>query len=220
MHSYSLPYAPISPGKFIDGLLLSVLFSSHKYTTVTSAYGHDTHTHKIQLLSPTDRYALGWGIIKCPPSVGLSICHVFTKSSLSPSLKKICSLNFQIIFMATKHAKHRFWPYSEKQDDHHTRFYLPPADRPGTGDYKMPDVCLCVRLCVCPCIGPFVTFYKMLHNSFVYEHKFTKLRQKVYLTKGMSFITIGLILKNKMAARAVFRLFFLLFPYPLTVAVF
>ena len=24
-------------------------------------------------------------------------------------------------------------------------FYLPPADRPGTGDYKMPDVCPSVR---------------------------------------------------------------------------
>ena len=24
-------------------------------------------------------------------------------------------------------------------------FYLPPADRPGTGDYKMPDVRACVR---------------------------------------------------------------------------
>ena len=29
-------------------------------------------------------------------------------------------------------------------------YYLPPADRPGTGDYKMPSVRACVR--------PFVTF--------------------------------------------------------------
>ena len=29
-------------------------------------------------------------------------------------------------------------------------FYLPPADRPGTGDYKMPSVRACVR--------PFLTF--------------------------------------------------------------
>ena len=30
-----------------------------------------------------------------------------------------------------------------------THFYLPPADRPGTGDYKMPDVRPSVRPCVC-----------------------------------------------------------------------
>ena len=62
----------------------------------------------------------------------------------------------------------------------------------------MPDVCLSVR----PSVRLFVTFYKMLQNSFVYEHKFTKLTQieNVYVNKGMSFITFGLILKNKMAA--------------------
>ena len=58
------------------------------------------------------------------------------------------------------------------------------------------------------CVRPFVTFYKKLRNSFVYEHKFTKLKQKVYVNKVMSFIALGLILKNKMAARAVFRFFF------------
>ena len=82
-----------------------------------------------------------------------------------------------------------------------SHFYLPPADRPGTGDYKMPDVHPSVRACV----SPFVTFYKKLHNSFLYEHKFTKLTQKVYANKGMSFITFGLILKNKMAAIAIFH---------------
>ena len=65
-------------------------------------------------------------------------------------------------------------------------FYLLPADRPGTGDYKMPDV------------RPCITFYKRLHNSFVYEHKFTKLTQNVYVNKDMSFIiSFSLILKNK-----------------------
>ena len=33
-------------------------------------------------------------------------------------------------------------------------YYLPPADRPGMGDYKMPSVRACVR----PCVRPFVTF--------------------------------------------------------------
>ena len=94
-------------------------------------------------------------------------------------------------------------------------FYLPPADRPGTGDYKMPDVRPCVR----PSVRPFVTFYKRLHNSFVYEHKFTKLTQKVYVNKGMSLLTFGLILKNKMAARAIFQFFFFIFQNPLTLAV-
>ena len=80
----------------------------------------------------------------------------------------------------------------------------------------MPDV----RVCVHPSVRPFVTFYKRLHNSFVYEHKFTKLTQKVYVNKGMSFIAFGLILKkNKMAARAIFQFFFFIFQNPLTLAV-
>ena len=79
----------------------------------------------------------------------------------------------------------------------------------------MPDV----RPCVCPSVSPFFTFYKRLHNSFVYEHKFTKLTQKVYVNKGMSLLTFGLILKNKMAARAIFRFFFFIFHNPLTLAV-
>ena len=33
-------------------------------------------------------------------------------------------------------------------------FYLLPADRPGTGDYKMPDVRPCVRACVRPSVRP------------------------------------------------------------------
>ena len=68
------------------------------------------------------------------------------------------------------------------------------------------------------CVRPFVTFYKRLHNSFVYEHKFTKLTQKVYVNKDMSLLTFGLILKNKMAARAIFQFFFI-FQNPLTLAV-
>ena len=74
----------------------------------------------------------------------------------------------------------------------------------------MPDVRPSVRASV----RPFVTFYKRLHNSFVYEHKFTKLTQKVYVNKGKSFLTFGLILKNKMAARAFFLFFFLHFSKP------
>ena len=31
-------------------------------------------------------------------------------------------------------------------------YYLPPADRPGTGDYKMPDVRPCVRAFVRPSV--------------------------------------------------------------------
>ena len=52
-------------------------------------------------------------------------------------------------------------------------------------------------------VRPFITFYKRLHISF----KLTKLTQKVYVNKGMSFITFGFTLKNKMAARTVFRPF-------------
>ena len=37
-----------------------------------------------------------------------------------------------------------------KLDIKNVHFYLPPAYRPGTGDYKMPSVRACVR--------PFVTF--------------------------------------------------------------
>ena len=68
------------------------------------------------------------------------------------------------------------------------------------------------------CVRPFVTFYKRLHNSFVFEHKFTKLRQQVYVNKVMSFLAFGLILKNKMATRAIFRFFFI-FQNALTQAV-
>ena len=64
-----------------------------------------------------------------------------------------------------------------------------------------------VRPCVRPSVRAFVTFYKRLHNSFVYEHKFTKPTQTVYVNKGMSLLTFGLILKNKMAARAIFQFF-------------
>ena len=51
----------------------------------------------------------------------------------------------------------------------------------------------------------FVTLYKRLHTSLVYEHKFTKLTQKVYVNKGMSFIIFGPILRSKMA---IFRFYF------------
>ena len=54
-------------------------------------------------------------------------------------------------------------------------YYLPHADRPGTGYYKMPDVC--------PSMHPFVMFYKRLYNSFVYEHKFTKFHKRFMSTK-------------------------------------
>ena len=83
-------------------------------------------------------------------------------------------------------------------------FSLPPADRPGTEIIKCP---MFVRVCV----RALVTCYKRLHISFVYEQKFTQLTQKVNVKEGMSFIIFCLILKNKMAARAVFRFFFLLF---------
>ena len=86
---------------------------------------------------------------------------------------------------------------------------------PGREIIKCP---MSIRPCVRPSVRPFVTFYKRLHNSFVYEHKFTKLTQKVYVNKGMSFIAFGLILKNKMAARAIFQFFFI-FQNPLTLAV-
>ena len=58
-----------------------------------------------------------------------------------------------------------------------------------------------VRPCLRPSVPPFVTFYKRLHNCFVYEYKFTK----------PTFITFGVILKNKMAAWAVFKFFILYF---------
>ena len=55
-------------------------------------------------------------------------------------------------------------------------FYLPLANRPGTGDYKMPDVCQPLR--------PLVTFYKKLHIYFAYQNKFTKLTQNVDVNKA------------------------------------
>ena len=83
-------------------------------------------------------------------------------------------------------------------------FFLLPAHRPGTGDYKMPDVCACVR--------PFVTFYKRLHtSSFVYEHKFTKLTPKFYVNKGMCVLIFG--------RHSCFLIFFFIFKNPLTLAV-
>ena len=74
-------------------------------------------------------------------------------------------------------------------------YYLSAAGRPETGDYKVLSVC------------PFITFYKKLHTSFVYEHEITKPTQN-----GMSVPIFGLILKNNMAVVAVFRLFFIIFP--------
>ena len=66
---------------------------------------------------------------------------------------------------------------------------------------------------------PSITFYKRLHSSFVYEFKFTKLTQKVYVNKGMSLLTFSLILTHKMAARVIFEFFFFIFQNPLTLAV-
>ena len=72
--------------------------------------------------------------------------------------------------------------------------YCLPADRPGAGDYKMPDVrpsVLSVRSS---------HFIKCSITPLFMNINSPNLHQK-FVNNGMSLLTFGLILKNKMAAR-------------------
>ena len=84
-------------------------------------------------------------------------------------------------------------------------YYLPLAARPGTGDYKVPNV----HPCVCPSIRS-PRFIKGFIYP-VYEHKFTKLTLKVYTNNGMSFRTFS---EKQDGRHSHFSIFFLLFSKP------
>ena len=90
-------------------------------------------------------------------------------------------------------------------------YYLPPADRPGTGDYKMPSVRACVRVCVRSS-----RFYKSLSISKTMIARASKFAGYIHhsIWKNLPGNLFLLILKNKMAATGVNKMaavdFFLL----------
>ena len=73
-------------------------------------------------------------------------------------------------------------------------YYLPPADRPGTGDYKMPSVRACVRSS---------RFYKSLSISKTIIARASKFAGYIHHWKNLPVNLFLLILKNKMAATGV-----------------
>ena len=81
--------------------------------------------------------------------------------------------------------------------------YLPLANRPRTGDYKMPSVRSSVRS---PC------FYRKLPMALLSDN--------IYGYKNMPNINFGLILKKQDSCHRCFWLVLLFFPHPLTTAVF
>ena len=92
-------------------------------------------------------------------------------------------------------------PHTRKQPlNVNPLFYLPPAESPWTGDYKMPDVRPSVHVCI-------TFFCKKLSVSFNFEDILTKFGDIVYAYKKMPAIHFGLILKNKMATTCCFRFF-------------
>ena len=73
-------------------------------------------------------------------------------------------------------------------------YYLPPADRPGTGDYKMPSVRASVRSS---------RFYKSLSISKTIIARASKFAGYIHHWKNLPGNLFLLILKNKMAATGV-----------------
>ena len=82
------------------------------------------------------------------------------------------------------------------------------------GDFKMPDVCLSVSVCV----RSFVMFCKTLSVSFTFEDILTKFGDNVYAYKNMPAKNLRLILKNKMAATVLFCFPIFLCPFSLAVS--
>ena len=61
-----------------------------------------------------------------------------------PNLSSECFWQLNVLYSQ--------WHVCEMLNSRWQYYYLPPADRPGTGDYKMPDVRPCVRPCVRPSV--------------------------------------------------------------------
>ena len=107
----------------------------------------------------------------------------------------------------------KVWIYFINIVKHTEHFYLLPADRPRTVDYKMPNVRPSIRLCVRASVPRF--------TKSSLSHSLLKIYSSNLEIMFMPTITcllkiLVLFWKNKMAATGFFRLFLLICPYPLS----